>query len=480
LDLNDVLRAVRSKRRILVAGIVAGLAVAALMSWSAMRMYVSSTQLFVSVTSQTGTSDAYQGNLFSQQRVASYSEILTGTELAQQVVDDLQLPLTARQVAAKVSATPLPDTVVLDVLVTDTSAERAQAIAASLGRQFSERVTELETPDGATTSMVKVSTIQDADLNPYPVSPDILGNLWRGAAVGLVVGLGLALLRGRLDRSVRGDDDVQNGTGTGPIDKVPDDRRLIRRLFRWTGVRRFRPAEGYRGILARLRRPDGEPPRVVVVTSSVPGEGKSTVAVDLSVALARSGSQVMLLDCNLWRPRVARYLGVQEGGAGLTDVLSGSARMDEVARPWDDGTLDGNLTVLPAGPMPPNPEKALGSEELRVLLKSLRDTHEFVIIDAPALLPVADAAALSGLADGCLLVTRFGKTTREQLAEAAAGVAQARGTLLGVVLNRVPDAEAATRAQHRTYKADADRRSAAAPRPLVRRRAVWGRRRSTA
>jgi receptor protein-tyrosine kinase len=193
------------------------------------------------------------------------------------------------------------------------------------------------------------------------------------------------------------------------------------------------------------------PPRVIVVTSSVPGEGKSTLAVNLSTALAQSGSRVTLVEADLRRPRVTRYMGLV-GGAGLTNVLAGTAELHEVTQPWGDG----KLSVLAAGPMPPNPSEMLGSAQMRSLLQSLRETQDYVIIDTPPLLPVTDAAVLSVLADGCVITTRFGKTRREQLTEAAATLSRIDAKLLGIVLNRVPQAAAVARGYGYGYGYKAD------------------------
>jgi len=162
--------------------------------------------------------------------------------------------------------------------------------------------------------------------------------------------------------------------------------------------------------------------------------------VNLATALAQSGSRVMLVEADLRRPRITRYLGLV-GGAGLSNVLAGTAELGEVTQPWGDG----KLSVLAAGPMPPNPSEMLGSAQMRSLLQSLRETHDYVVIDTPPLLPVTDAAVLSVLADGCVVTTRCGVTRREQLAEAAATLSRIDAKLLGVVLNRVPQAGALAR-----------------------------------
>jgi receptor protein-tyrosine kinase len=140
------------------------------------------------------------------------------------------------------------------------------------------------------------------------------------------------------------------------------------------------------------------------------------------------------------------------GGAGLTNVLAGTADLHEVVQTWGDG----KLSVLGAGPMPPNPSEMLGSAQMRTLLESLRETQDFVVIDTPPLLPVTDAAVLSVLADGCLITTRYGRTRREQLGEAAGILARIDAKLLGVVLNRVPQSAAVARGYGYGYGYKAD------------------------
>jgi capsular exopolysaccharide synthesis family protein len=417
-----------------VAGLLLGLAAAGLLSWSAERTYTSSTQLFVGAVGSTDSSGAYEGNLFSQERVASYTQIVTSPDLGKLVVADLKLPLSAKELAAKVTASAVPQTVVLDVQVTDTSPQRAQAIAASVGRQFAQLITGLETPAGATSSTVDVRTIRTPDFNPEPVSPDVFGNLWRGAAIGLVLGTGLALLRARTDRTVRDDDDVEEAAGAHVVGRVLEQRRGIRSRLPSHVVGQSAVAEAYRALRVNLRHLGGGPaPRVVVVAGAMPGVGASTVAVNLAASLATSGTRVLLIDADLRRPRVTRYLNLPDG-PGLTDVLTGSAELKDVVHPWQGG----RLAVLGAGPLPADPEALLGSARMRSLLDVLRDQYDQVVIDAPPLLAVVDGAVLSSFADSCLLVVHVGRTTGEQLAEAAATVTRVQVPSLGVVLNRVP------------------------------------------
>ncbi|MEA3218387.1 MAG: hypothetical protein QOJ19_4543 [Acidimicrobiia bacterium] len=474
MDLKDVLQSIRSGWWVIAMAALLGVAAGGGMTWSATPLYSSTTKLFVSTSTTTDSSSAYQGNLFSQQRVASYAELLTGVQLAAGVVEELQLDISPEQLASMVSATAVPDTVILTVTVTDTSAQRAQDVATSLGRQFAKQVTELETPGGATASTVKVTTVQPAKRNDVPVSPDATRNVSLGTLFGLLVGFGLALLRGRLDNTVKSAEDVTDLTGSGIIGTVLEDPRVADEHLVTDQDRHSIAAEAYRSIRTNLQFLNVDnPPRVIVISSAVPGEGKSTLAVNLATVLAQSGSRVALIEADLRRPRVTRYMGLISG-AGLTNVLGGTALLREVAQPWGDG----RLTVLAAGPMPPNPSEMLGSGHMRNLLDELRSRFDYVLIDAPPLLAVTDAAVLATLSDGCVLSTRYGKTRRVELEEAAAALKRVDGNLLGVVLNRVPQSAGAARGYGYaySYEADAGRDTTGVVHPLASTRSDRGRR----
>ncbi len=456
--LSDVLGAIRSGRWLLVLGLVLGLATGGALSMAVERTYVSTSELFVSVARTPDAPSAYQGSLFTRERMDSYARLLTTSALAQRVVDDIGGPLSAEEVAAKVSAVPLPDTDILQITVTDTAPERAQAIADSLGRQFTSQVTELETSDGARGPSVQVTAFEPATFDPAPVTPQPLRYVLLGGGLGLLLALALTLLRHRSDQRVRATADVERAAGTALVSRLYEDKRLSRLPLPVQLEGATASAKAFRAIGLNLEHAAGGRPPVLVVTSAAPGDGKSTVAVGLAVSLARSGSRVVLVEGNLWRPRLARYLGVAERDQGLTDVLAGSAGLQDTVVATDRA----GLFVLPAGPMPEDTGELLGSAQMRGLLKQLRESYDYVIVDATALLPLVDAAAVSALADGCLLVTRYGRTRRHELREAATALAAVDARLVGVVLNRVP-ADAASSAERQRYRPDSTRQRGARP-----------------
>jgi len=195
-----------------------------------------------------------------------------------------------------------------------------------------------------------------------------------------------------------------------------------------------RSAEGFRQLRANLQflKVD-DPPRVVMISSAVPSEGKTTVAINLAITMAEGGRSVTLIEGDLRRPRVTRYLGMVSG-AGLTNVLAGTADLDDVLQPFGEG----HLKVVAAGPTPPNPSELLSSSHMRRLVDELRARGEFVIIDAPPLLPVADASGIAAVADGVVLSVRHGMTRKEQLQQARATLDRIGAQTLGVILNIVP------------------------------------------
>ena len=193
-------------------------------------------------------------------------------------------------------------------------------------------------------------------------------------------------------------------------------------------------AEAYRQVRTNLQFIDVERSvKSVVITSAIPDEGKSTTACNLAIAFARTGARVLLVEADLRRPRTADYLGI-EGAVGLTNVLLGQVPVGDVLQTW--GTLP--LKVLPSGPIPPNPSELLGSTPMIELVHLLGSHADIVILDAPPLLPVTDAAVLSTVCDGALIVARHGHTRRDQLLAADEAVTKVGGRVLGVLLNRVP------------------------------------------
>ena len=169
-----------------------------------------------------------------------------------------------------------------------------------------------------------------------------------------------------------------------------------------------------------------------VVTSAMPSEGKTTSTANLAIALAETGARVVLIDADLRRPRVADVMGI-ENAAGLTDLLIGRAEVHDVVQPWGRTKLD----VLPAGLVPPNPSELLGSAAMQALLGLLTEQYDHVLLDAPPLLPVTDAAVLATMTSGAVVVTSARSSRTPQLRAALDRLDRVGASVLGVVVSMV-------------------------------------------
>jgi capsular exopolysaccharide synthesis family protein len=433
MELREVVRAFRAFWWMLVTGVLLGGIAATAVSLLVTPQYTSHTRLFVSTTGSTSTSDVLTGSQFSQQRVASYVRLLTGEDLAARVIADLELDMTPEEFAEQVTASAVPETVLLDVTVTDPSPQRARDIAEGTSAEFIRLIRGLETPRGSGTSPVTVTVVDTAKLPARPSEPQVLRNIVLGLAVGLLAGGGAAVVAARLDRSVKDGDEASALVGAPLVGTIQRDQALNKTH---TTDRRgdSRTAEDYRQLRNNLRFLEvDDPPRVIMVSSAVPAEGKTTLVINLALALAEAGQRVIVVEADLRRPKVTSYLGMV-GGVGLTNVLTGTAYLEEVLQQHG---MDG-LTVLAAGPTPPNPGELLASSHMRAVVEKLRGRFDVVLVDAPPLLPVADASGLAPHTDGVLLSVRYGSTHRDQLRQAATTVERAGGRTLGAVLNIVP------------------------------------------
>ncbi len=433
MELREALAILRLAWWLPVLGLVTGGTVALILSLAQTPLYTSSTQLFVSTRTAGTTSDAFTGSQFSQQRVESYARLIAGEEVAARVIDRLDLEVSPEALADQIVATAVADTVLIDIVVTDESPQLAARIADAVGSVFTDFVDELETPDANGVSLIEVTVTDAPEVSGDPSSPDIPRNVVLGALVGLLVGVGLAVLRAVLDRSVKDPDETARLAGAPVIGTVLRDDALDK-VHTIDRIPNTRTAEDYRQLRNNLQflKVD-EPPKVIMVTSALPSEGKTTAVVNLGMALADAGRRVTIVEADLRKPKVIRYLGLV-AGVGLTNLLAGSAEVDDVVQKHGVG----DLYVIGAGPTPPNPGELLSSSHMLALLDKLRTENDFVLVDAPPLLPVADATGLAVNMDGVLLSVRYGSTHKEQLQQAAATLERIGATTLGVILNIVP------------------------------------------
>lgn len=303
-------------------------------------------------------------------------------------------------------------------------------------------------------SMMQVNNIRvvDRPLQPrLPIRPKVPLNVALGILAGLALGAAAAMGREVLDRTIKTPDDAENELGLAFLGLLPETRSVqgARMYSRSRPRRRAIPvsnpelmvheapmsgvAEAARAIRTNLlfMAPD-KPFRTLLVTSPAPSEGKTTVATSIAIAMAQAGQRVALVDCDLRRPRIHRVFG-RTNDVGVTTALLEGAEASAVARE----TIVPNLWVVPSGPLPPNPAELFHSERFRAFMSQLSQTFDRVIIDSPPVVTVTDAAVLSTLTDGVVLVVRAFSTAKDLARHGVRALQDVGGNVVGVVLNAV-------------------------------------------
>jgi receptor protein-tyrosine kinase len=435
LNVQEFAQLLRSRWLIICGTVVIAVLGAVALTLLTTPQYEASTRLLVSTT--TVAKDpyaAYQGTLFTQQRVISYSKLLMGETLAQRTVDKLHLDMDAATLKAQVKASS-DDTALIDVSVRDSSPVRARDIANALSDEFVVMVGELEASATGGERDARVVVQQHASIPVRPVIPKTTRNLAIGLALGAFLGLCLAIVRHRLDNSVKDQKVLEEISGVGLIANIPLDTDQQTDPAISFADDQSAIAEAFRKLRTNIQFFDvDDPPRIIVVTSSLPGEGKSTTAINIALAFAEADYNVVLVDGDMRRPQLAEYFGLTSS-AGFSTVLTGRASLHEVLQK----TGYSGLSVLTSGPILPNPSELLSSMAAKNILNEMRSAFDYVIVDSPALLPVTDAAVLAAEADGALVIARFAKTKREQLAHAVRNLRNVDARIMGAILTMTPE-----------------------------------------
>lgn len=436
MDLHDYLRILR-QRWVFIA-LATLIAVGGALAWtlSTTPQYQSTARLFVQ-TPQSSEATLAQGGTFSQQRVKSYAKLLTGEEIARRVVEQLDLDEDPRALAERINATVELDTVVLVISVTDESPAHARELTQATAEAFTSYVSELETPPGKSSAPVKASIVDRATLPGAPVSPQPVRNVALALVLGLLVGVGLAVLRDTLDTRVKTPADLSEASGDAPaLGHIFFDRNAAKQPL-ISNLQSHSPrVEAYRVLRTNLQFVNVDSTsRIFVVTSALPGEGKSTTTCNLAIALAEAGHRVLVIEADLRRPKAADYFGLEQT-VGLTTVLVGRVPFADAVQHAAPG-----CDVLASGATPPNPAELLQTEAMRRLLADVRAEYDYVLIDAPPLLPVTDAALLASQSDGAILVVRHNSTTRDEVRDSVERLQSVGARLLGTIANMAPAAK---------------------------------------
>lgn len=434
LDISDYLRVLRRNWILILAATLVGISAGGLTSILSTPKYTAETQLFVAIQSSGSVQDLQQGNTFGQARVQSYVKTVDSPIVLQPAIDTLGLHITAEELGARIKATSDVNTVLIGITATDDSPVQAAAIARAVADSLVRTVDKLETPKAGGESPVHLTVITPATAPLTPSAPNTRMNIILGLLIGLGCGFAGALLRTTMDSRIRGEADLRQVTTAPLLGGISFDKDAARNPLLTQSPPQSPRAESFRQLRTNLQfaNVSGQG-KTVLVTSSIPGEGKSTTAANLAIAMAQSGKAVCLVDADLRRPMVHDYLGL-ERNAGLTTTLVGRATIQDVLQPWGDNSL----YVMTSGQIPPNPSELLGSAAMQEVLQDLESIFDAVIVDAPPLLPVTDAAVLAQHVGGVVVVVGSHTIRRKDLEKSLTALEMVNARILGYVLNRLP------------------------------------------
>jgi capsular exopolysaccharide synthesis family protein len=435
VTLLDFVRLTRANWKLIFVCFSLGLIAAFLWTLTRPVLYASTASGQVSVGSTASIGDLSASLGLSQKKAAVYAGYVSGTKVRDEVARALGID------PGEVSLEGASDDITSSVIVTAyaPNAEEAQAMAREGVRATAvvvKRVEDSTLPQGSTiTSLVKLEPYENASLPAAPFTPDYARNLLVGGVLGILLGYVAAFVRMNLDRKLRSVDDVEDLIETPVLAILPDVKDLDRKHTEGLDRSHRGPAaEAFRQLRTNFRFIDVDNPiKTVVITSANEGEGKSTVAANLAKVLASAGQETVLIDADLRRPVMAGVYGV-DSQIGLAQVLVGDVTAEEALQ---ESGIE-HLKVMSAGRVPHNPSELLGSKRMQLLLEELSEDHDLIVLDAPPLLPVTDAALLAAIADGAMVVFAIGQTYKEQARLAKRRLAQTGGRMLGIVLNRAP------------------------------------------
>jgi capsular exopolysaccharide synthesis family protein len=436
MTINEVLRAIRKRWWIVALVVVLSGAGASYMTSRQVQKYQSSVTFFVS-TPSTNDVTALAADQFAARRVNSYVRLLKSDVLAAEI-HSAGVDLPVGRIAAEIHGSADLNTVLLTATVQDASKARALRIAQLIAERFESVVSRLDAQaqptkiDGKNYA-VQLKVSSGPSVLAGPIYPHKTLNLAIGIGFGLVLGILLVWLRELTDTSVGSVDELHSVTGAPPLGSVPFDRTARRAPLLLDGRRNPVRAESFRKIRTGLQFASvDEPIQVLAVSSSLPGEGKTSTAMNLAVVTAEAGKRVLIIDCDMRRPRIAQYTGLT-GAVGLTDVLAGRAEFRHVVQSWGEHGLD----VLVCGFLPPNPSELLSSRAMAELVAGLREHYDLIVLDTPPLVPVTDAAVTASFSDGMVLVVRQRKTSRANVKSAIRSLQAVNARILGTVLTMV-------------------------------------------
>lgn len=463
MSLREYVQLLRDGRWWIAAGLLLGMLGGQLIALTSVPSYVATTTLYFAAIEGGGEpGQAYQGALLAEQKARAYAQLIVSDRVLDEVSFDTTGACrpgcgTVDRSAITVQSSAGNPTLI--VKVADPSPQRAAMVADTLAEKTADLVSDLERPrDPILSTVTTLRVLAPAEVPTTPASPNLKVDVLVGAVIGTFLGLLVALIRRSLDRSVRTREALEELTGLPLLGTIPYDKPSRRTPGLIPDRPRGQVAEAVRQLRVNLRSAGiGSSSTSLLVTSAVAGEGKTSLVCNLAAAFGMEGDRVLLIDADLRRPSVGNCLGINPT-SGLSTVLLGERQPHDAVESWRGGLFD----VLTSGPIPENPSELLGSKRTGVMLTEFESRYDVVLIDSPALLPVADGSVLARACDAALLVVRHGHTPASEVTDALAALHAVSARVLGCAFSMEPQPRRTFRSRTDYFSA---RRSQPSPVP---------------
>jgi receptor protein-tyrosine kinase len=413
-----------------VAGVAIGLVASIAISSQLPQTYEASTRLFLGSPASADSAGAYNGDLFSQQRAATYAQLVDNRDLAVKVIDDLGLTVSPDELATQVTGAQIPKTVLMEISATASSAQGAANLADAYAENLVAYIKRLETPIDSNQPTSVVTVVQKAETPRSPVSPNYVLNALLGLVLGALVALFAMWLVNKLDKTVRSEDQLADATGVPVLGTLPRDSSRSRTPMDSAADAATPYAEAVRRLRTNFLYSDVDSPSVTVAFTS-PRSVMSTTATmtNLAIALDGIGRRPVIVDASLRESRLAQYLS-DNSDKGLAQVLAGDVAIEDAVYHLPQT----NVRVVFSGSCTGASSDLLASDEMARMLISLQQSFDHIFFDTPGVLGATDAAVVGLACDAVVLVAVAGTTRVDELARAKETLQNVGVSVVGAVL----------------------------------------------
>lgn len=430
ISLRELFFVLRKRIALIIVLFLIAVFVAGLLSYYVLESeYQTFTTLMVGKPKdyQTENKIEYNDLMINQRLVSTYGEIIKSRVVTDKVIENLGLDLSFNAFKNKVNVNLVKDTEIIKIQVTDNDPLLVADIANEIAVVFIESVKDIM-------KVENVQVIDEAQVPQMPIKPRPMLNMAISGILGLMAGIFLAFLLEFLDNTIKTSDDVERHLELSVIGAIPIFEDTQDKLSIIENPK-SPVSEAFRTLRTNIQFSSIDKEiKTIVVTSSGPSEGKSTIVSNLALTIAQSEKKVLLIDCDFRKPRINKILGLSNL-KGLTNIFMGEEKLSDVVH--RDESVN-NLSILTSGPIPPNPSEILGSKKMVEFLNKVKEEYDIVILDTPPIGLVTDSAVLSTIADGVIFVTAVGQTDIEVGKRSKELLDKVNAKIFGVVLNKIP------------------------------------------